>query len=168
MSVETVVYLPGDACLDDVADVMGIALGLPVTWKMEDNAEWVHVEGVEVKPSSDPVIAHIRLIGNFPLIDSRQLDFRYHFESPDGGRMIRLLSTPLWVALGQKLVEFFGGEQRYRDETVDLKYHRPRIRNNPEEDKEWDAFQKAKSLVRPLVRADIEYCRPFSAYPESF
>ena len=148
MGTNTLVYLPGDVRVSDVADVMGILAGLP--HKRGRYSE--EVDGVKVTPTISPEMCEITLSGK---MYDKQTAHRasFHFEVSDTeqragvGEGQRLLycgsDNDFWRAIGDGVARFFGGAVDFcdcDDIDTDVLYKKPRKHNNPSNDPEWGKF----------------------------
>jgi hypothetical protein len=77
-------------------------------------------------------------------------------------------STPFWIAVGKRLVQFFGGEIDYQDcDEIDVDFARPSKSlkiNDPQDDDEWDTFQRRLFRLKPLMVEDIKDADQYAAY----
>lgn len=167
MGVDCRVTLPPGARLDDVADVIGRALGcdgevLPLD---HEGAVCAIVHGVrtEVAPGQ-PMCAYAVI--DPP--DGRGDRFLYHHEWNEhapGTTGLSLASNGRGIALARRLVDFFGGwvDDSDHDDT-DVDYERPpREPIAPTDGAAWDDFQRALVAVAPLTPAEIRDCERFGA-----
>lgn len=170
MGVDCRILLPPDARIRDVADVIGILAGLNPEW--DDSIPSVSVPGATAKPSSLAECAEITIVsknGEF-LVDgetSHWLLFHWEPSEESGMHLLMPHSTAFWIALGKKLVSFFGGSIDYNDcdsKDVDYRAKKPRRRNNPTVGKPWDDFQKAMFNIKPLTEKDLEKAEKYAAY----
>ena len=166
MGVDTRIRLPGDVRVRDVADVIGILAGRKVSWGGSGKSRWVEVEGVTVESAQGvPQCANIQITPGDG-VRPDHIYVLYHFEDDEGnGRVLCPRSTPFWVAVGKRLVQFFGGTVDYQDcddVEVDFKADKPRSRNNPSDGKPWDDFQAEKAAIVPLTKEDVETCRKYT------
>jgi hypothetical protein len=176
MGIDTRIHLPANVQVGDVAKVIGILAGLPPVKTIleqcrRDDAWFVRVEGITVTGTLGvPEMASINLKGK--LIDGQEVhNVFYHFEDSDDRGDWRLLmprSTAFWIAMGRRLIDFFGGYMDYADyddERVDYESPvKPWRENAPEDGAQWQAFQERVFNVIPLTKADIKACQQFAAY----
>lgn len=158
MGTNTLVYLPGDVRVSDVADVMGILAGLP--HKQSRCAE--DVEGVKVSTTSSPQMCEITLTGKmFDGSESHRASFHFEVDAnsyrKEAGAGQRLLycgsDDKFWRMVGDGVARFFGGVVDLcdcDDVDSDATYKRPRKRNNPNSDSEWDKFWSEVRAIKPL------------------
>lgn len=174
MGVDCEIRLPEDVRIRDVADVIGILAGCEKVWSetSDKKATWVNVKCVDVSTVGMVGMAHINVSIPISTKGNDTAFVLYHFEPgtfPDGtcGRLLTPRSTGWWIAVGKRLVDFFGGtvDFNYCDEQdIDYQKPKPRWHNNPEGDEEWDDFQKAKFAVQPLTDAEVETVWEVAAY----
>lgn len=168
MGVDTRIRLPEDVRINDVAEAMGILAGLRFEKKdLNHKGEWyVHVPDAEAKPSNIPEMAYINLKGE--MVDGKTAHMAFfHYETEEPGRLVSVRCTPFWIAIGRRLVEFFGGWIDYSDcddRRRDYSRKKPRKCNNPSDGKPWQDFQEAMFSLKPITKADIEKCRQWAAY----
>lgn len=76
-----------------------------------------------------------------------------------GGRLMMPPSTNFWVAIGKRLVQFFGGSIDYNDcDDVDVNFRRrnnPRHLNSPTDRDAWYKFQNRLLKLKPLTRNEL-------------
>jgi hypothetical protein len=178
MGVDTCIYLEGDVKVQDVAEVIGIFAGLkPYRYDHDDawgnkDCWWTKVDGVEVKAG---IVSCAEIIITAPegetLVDGEESHWvLYHFEPSDKESYMRLVmprSTPFWIAVGKKLVKFFGGKMDYNDcdeKRVDYRAKKPRRVNCPQDGKEWEDFQTEMLNLKPVTVADLKAAQKYAAY----
>lgn len=171
MGVNAIIMMPADTRIKDVADVIGILAGLPARKEMLDSTAYAcQVSGVKVKPSSMAEMATIEIHGN--LIDGETNHYTtWHWE-PDcgtGERLIYPRSNPFWIAVGIRLVDFFGGSIVYNDcgDMVPNYSKKQAMTNNPTNGEPWQKFQDAKLAVKPLTQDELETANGFAAYKKA-
>src|SRR5581483_9606267 len=131
MSVDCHITLPDNVRVDNVADVIGIAAGLKPVWEYSDNGKhkWVKVRGVEARSSGvvpGMALISIRSTGHLLVDGEDQHSGYYHFEACHDGRLLSVTSTAFWIAVGHRLVDFFGGSIDYQDcDDVEVNYCQP-------------------------------------------
>lgn len=171
MGVDVRVTLAPGARLSDVADVAGIAAGLP--WHSvhlpSGNGWYVRVDGASVKGYVEiPTMAEINLAG--PMVDGQVAhSASYHFEWDQGevpgctGLMSR--ANPLWIAVGRRLVDFFGGAIDYQDcDGVDVDYAAPVAHRAAEDGEAWQLHQIAMASVLPITPDELVEAYELAAY----
>lgn len=181
MGVDCCIYLPSDARLRDIATVMGIASGAVPEKHILDNTDgaWsCHIpkEAVEIQaPDCEILVMCPNLFIRIPTPDGeKNHHVMFHSEASGTHGLYNLLmprSTPFWIAMGLKLVKFFGGWIDYNDcdsEGKDVEFKKPREWNDPEDNKEWADFQQDLMEVTPLTRKDLEDVRHLASYDVGF
>lgn len=178
MGVDCRIVLPGRVRVKDVARIIGICAGLPAT---RDNLS-VDVEGLTMEPSSllGLVEIHLTAQDGKRLIDGETYHWvLYHFEGSHGalsaGGMryeiegVRLMlppSTAFWIAVGTRLVSFFGGWLDYSDhDNVSVDYTLPERENiAPSDGEAWSSFWDQIASMKPLTKAELEAAKAHAAY----
>lgn len=161
MPTQCRITLPDSVRVDDVATLIGIYDGLskqrcPLgrnSWRCRVNH--VSVESISGIPNCARII--------WP-----RGEVIYHFEWDEPGRGLLPNSTPFWIAVGQRLVEFFGGSVIYRDDgdqTVDF-FQPWRKDCYVVDEPDWTVFQERVMKERPLEFGDILRARRFAAYDD--
>jgi hypothetical protein len=172
MGVDVRVKLPTNVKIDNVAKVMGAYAGCPTSKSFFDRDPkdgWsTKVSGVEVKTTSMPAMAEIRLTGT--LFDGETEHFCfYHFEPSEGeGRLMMPRSTAFWIALMTKVVDFFGGAMEYNDcESDGDDYVVPAKtwqENSPEDGEEWYNLQNRILNIVPVTKEEWRAANEHAAY----
>ena len=169
MGVDCNINLPGNVRVNDVADLIGIAAGLPARkHDLDYKGAWtVRVDGVKVENACVVGLVDINLSGK--MIDG-QKDHTvfYHFED-DGssGRCLLPRSTAFWIAVGRKLIDFFGGALVYQDCDGNEDYVKPANPDNincPQDGEDWQNFQQRMLDVQPITKEELLECDEFAAY----
>lgn len=171
MGVDCVATLPWRARVGDVADVIGILAGLPAEQYSisGSNGVFMRVNGVKVENCDrQPTMVTIQLDAGEggKLVDGERGHFTYwHFEGKDGPST-QPRSTPFWISVMRRTVEFFGGTLVFSDcgdMVPELTFlEQPDI--HAADGAEWDAFQLRKLAVRPITKQDMIECREVAAY----
>jgi hypothetical protein len=173
MGVDTKICLPDDVQASTVAKVIGILLGIkPTKYEHDSDAWWTEVKGATLGNCSVVGCCDINISAQEDkLIDGETNRwFLYHFEPECGGRLIMPRSTPVNIAMGEGLVNFFGGRLVYSDHGDDndsdnyYEKEKPRGRNNPDDGHEWDSFQQELLDIRSLTVDDIREADQYAAY----
>ncbi len=146
MGVDCRIILPHNVRVDDVVKVIGIAAGFKPELIHETWGSYVKVAGVKIENTSVPSMCQINFDGRFVY---------YHFEAENGkGRLLNPKSTDFWIAIGRRLVDFFGGELDYSDCDIDdVDYARKSKGNNlncPSNGKPWMSFQNRLMEIKPI------------------
>lgn len=154
MGINTFVKLPDNVRLEDVAKVIGIAVGYkPETIASRNNpaVSWTEVNGVEIKTTSVPSMVNIVFGGRH---------CSYFFEHESGGRLVYTKSTSFWIAVSKRLVDFFGGEVDFNDcDESDVDYKKKANSskiNRPSDGKAWYDFQARLLKVKPIHRDEVD------------
>ncbi len=97
----------------------------------------------------------------------------YHYEPSEiDGRLLMPPSTCWWIAVGRRLVDFFGGALDYNDcDDKDINFRRPkksRKMNAPEDGKPWYAFQERMLIVKPITEKEIQAMVKHAAYGDKW
>jgi hypothetical protein len=176
MGCDTYIKLPPDARVRDVAKVMAALAGYKKTkTDLSHGICWAtEVEGFTVSNCSFPV-GMVTIHLDLPTLDGEEHHMCwYHFEGDEkGNHTLVATSTPFWVALGLKLIKFFGGTVDYNDcegEGADVTLPRPRPTNFACDGDEWTDFQQDILDVEPVTKMDIVKAAKHAAYndPDAF
>ena len=172
MGINVKIELPSDVRLHDVAMVMGVLVGFPKELKSlgdKSGSTYLEVKGIKIYSAVVPSCACISLAslgkGNMLFINDEVM-FHYELEGRDYRGMYPR-ATPFWIAMGRRLVEFFGGRVQFNDSIGtewDLEEGRPRRRNNPSDGREWQVFQDAMFAIKPLTFKELADAEKFSPY----
>lgn len=167
MGVDCVIELPPTTRLKDVASVIGRLLGCSVVKEAlnpgDPDSWYANVKGVEIRPSCVPECAEIsvRPPGKDPC------GFLYHFEGNGGCRLLMPRSRARAIAMGNALVDFFGGTVTASDWDNKVT-HRAQTRDDigAEDGAKWSSLQQRITDVQPLTEQDIAACIPLAAYTD--
>lgn len=169
MGVNCRIILPDNVQLGNVTNVIGVLCGLkPKKRYFSPSEGWATcVPGATYKPCDSliaecaviiikaPLLPHIQEYRNAPPTPY----VRYHFEPERGGRLLMPPSTNFWVAIGKRLVQFFGGYIDYNDcDDVEMNFSRrkkPRYINSPVDGRAWYKFQNRLLKLKPLTRNEL-------------
>jgi hypothetical protein len=172
MGVNANILLPENVRVRDVACVIGVAAGLKSVRSLIDGGFYLCVPGAKVTSTSVVSMAQIMLVSDdgTTLIDGEEVHFCfYHFETDEQtGRAINPTSTPFWLAIGIKLVDFFGGHLIAQDcEESAYNYKRPPVYEKmPDDGQPYFDFQMAMEAVVPITQKDLDEVRSFAAYSD--
>jgi hypothetical protein len=169
MSVNMRIYLPATVQLRDVADVIGIVSGLTPKKELFTpmSRGWAaRVDGIEFRdyPGTPEMVEIIVAKPHraLPLVDGEHVhSITYHFEAVDpNGRACRYLapkSTAFWIAVGNRLLEFFGGVVDYNDsDLIEIdKSERAKPYNSHEDDRAFGTVQRKKMDLKPITCDEI-------------
>lgn len=166
MGANCQITLPHAVKVRDVADVIAACSGVrPGKRYLSHNGDWAaYCPGVEITPNlNEPALANITWVA--PEGDTRSV--LYHFEWSAQGRGLMPPTTPFWIAVGHRLVEFFGGSIDYNDcEGAGPDFSLPHRDDCWVEDgPEWIAFQERKLAVAPLLPWELELAETTAAPP---
>ncbi len=167
MSINIRLSLPPNVSVRNVAAVIGVLLGARARkTDLGEGAYVADVAGVEVRSSAAgmPECADINVI---PPGAGHYRRFLYHFELPDGRRLLMPTSTAENVALAKALVDFFGGRLSYADHDETPDYVVPDKgdeENHPTDGEPWHRLQDRILALSPLTKKDVSACRAFAAY----
>ncbi len=163
MGVDIRCVLPGNVRVDDVAKVIGIAVGLKPEYRKfnmgNSDGGATYVDGITVNAAGSVDTVQINFDGRYAL---------YFFE-PDiaiGKRLFYPKSTPFWIAACKRLVDFFGGTIDYNDCDEKAVDYRVKAKSNsencPSDDEPWETFQQ-RLLTVPRIHKS-EMVNPKAAY----
>jgi len=161
MGVNCKIYLPPYVQVSNVAKIIGICAGYP---KKINSNFGLDVKGITIKSTSMIEMASI-------ILDNGH-HCSYHFESQhkDGCPLLYPTSTSTWIAIGNKLVDFFGGEinpNDCSDDDIRLLPWKEKFEVSPEDDKEWKYFYNEMNKIEPLTKAEVKQYKDISGYPEA-
>ncbi len=163
MGIDCRIILPGNVRIRDVSDVMGAAAGLrPEQYQIDGKGIFMRVPGVVV---SGYGTQGLETCARITFLDHEVM---YHFEYRGGCRLLIPRSTPFWLAIGYRLVEFFGGELIAMDCDDKVVFSRPARDdswNHAEDGEPWARLQKRKLEVRPLDAEELDTAKSLAAYP---
>ena len=172
MGVDCIITLPSYTRVRDVAEVIGVAMGMPHELRKfserDDSGSYCHVEGVRVHPTSEATLAEIKVDG--VAVDGNEIreSFWYHFEfDATGQRGIMLRSTALAIVLGRRLVNFLGGMVDYNDsDNTDVDYYcSPQYPDGlPKDGEEWNEYQRKINDVLPLSKEELQEAHEWATY----
>jgi len=171
MGVDATVQLPPYSKIIHVADVVGKLCGCESELKPLGGSDAVfsNVQGVSYKPSTIAELAQI-VVENPSLFDVPVLSVWYHFENDDdGNRCLRQRSFPRWIALFQRLADFFGGLVEYKDSNEGIDYRvpfKPLDEVAPATGKPWDTFQRRIHNLPPVSEEEVAACARLAAYQD--
>lgn len=169
-TIDCNILLPNDVRVRDVAKAIGILMGgQAIREPFHHGRGWsALVPGVQVKPSPMPECVEIYI--NFKAQDDLEhwLLFHYEVSGSQGKRLLSPPSTPLWCAVGDALVNFFGGHVDYNDaddETTGPQKTVARVqRNDPSDDPEWGVLQERLMNLGALTAKDIRAHKAVAAW----
>jgi len=168
MGANAIIYLPHNARVTDVANVIGLLSGLPLTRRSDNGWTYVTVPGVDVNATTILGLAEIIIKGN--LIDGQTMHHVFfHYEDTTHAEYSKILmpsSTPYWLAVGKGLIEFFGGKLVFNDclSEEGIVSPKPRPHYDQENNDQYEAFKKELFGVRALTTFDLLQMRQYAAY----
>lgn len=165
-------YLPNDVRPDDLVEAIAFLCGAKrEIGTLQGGGVYASVNYAEVStsPNKDPngrkvFVTPTHAMGFYIIhIAPTTCDGIWHmgdlFMYPQADRANRFLLyagvSEFWHEIERALVDFFGGEIDYNDcDSVDVDYKRrkPRKSNCPEDNEEWDAFQRGMLNLPTLFR----------------
>ena len=165
MGVNTRITLEPRAGYENVATVVAILLGCKPTLETlgGDYGLVCHVVGLEIKPSGSLGLIDIQITP--PYGENRSLF--YHFEfGREGKRGLLPRSSAINIALGVRLVEFFGGGVDFHDsDDVDCDFNSEGLSFcNAEDGAEWGTLQQALFDLRPITMSEALQYEKFASY----
>jgi hypothetical protein len=183
MGVNITAEFVGGTRVDDVADAIGILLGLPKLPKQKEslsgngNGWYVEVKGVKVKASNAvPTMLYIEIdltrTENEVAAALREQEgdvyqMSYHLESGKLGEShIIPKSSAEKIALARALVGFFGGWIDYNDsDSRAVNFRAPRHPQlHATNGKRWQQFEQSMWDLRPLSKKDVAKVAKWAAY----
>lgn len=165
MGVDTRIKLSPKARLTDVATVAAILLGCKPTLEPLNgtSSHRCRVKGLETKSSVVETCADIVIHPEYG--EARHLLYHFEFDD-DGSRGILLRAYAVNIALGVRLVEFFGGEVDFNDSDDSERDFTAKGLPfcNASDGKEWDTLQKAQYELRPITVSEANQYTKHAAY----
>lgn len=186
MGVDSKIYLKNHASVEKVYDVMAVILGAEKTFKGEDDVDFKeessptntwrikvnHSNGDQLEYKA-PTYFDIRVNDNcgntFSSLFFYDLDDDKYAQN--GEKALNPRASATWIAIGKKLVEFFGGKLMYADceDGNDPKnwlinekgLYSPEINHC---DDRWYNYHNALSKIKPLTAEDILENKDVCAY----
>lgn len=139
MSTDCKVYLPANVRLNHVVEVIGVAVGCPVTkTPIGMDSYYVRVEGIGMENTIVPEMVQIRF-------GDRHCSYFFEGENDHVGPMISMKSTDFWIAVASRLVNFFGGHVDFNDcDEFDYDYQaaaKSNLSNRPTDGDDWKNLQ---------------------------
>lgn len=170
MGVDCRIHLPESVTLYNVAKVIGAVTGCPmkkVPLTGPADPRWYVEVPTVTETTSVPGMACLRIL--HPTVDGEPNHFVfYHFECDTGGRLLMPRSTAFWIAVGCRLVSFFGGHIDFQDcddEDRDLEFpDLGRQMNSPQDGHAWQQFQERVFALKPITEDDWRACDRFAAH----
>lgn len=152
MVISAYIELPDNVQLRHVAEVVGRLMG---------------GAAVTTRSTCSPEMAEIVWKGG-TLKGWEEGVLYYHFEgtTPELRRWMMPSSRAVWVAMGTRLVDFFGGRLTYREDQPGGVYELPAKRdeaNCPEDDRAWEILQQRIMDEPPLTAKEIRVCKDLAA-----
>ena len=175
MSANARIYLPHDARIKEVAYVIALSSGLTFSRRTDKNGTHTYIPGLRIETLDG--LDMIEEIVASPMISIKSIDghtqhsVMYFFESSEYADYSRALypkSTPYWLAIGKRLITFFGGMLIYRDDKDSEKivFPKPSTRQyNPEDDDQYSEHELRYFKLSVLSEIEIEAMRKYAAYP---
>ena len=181
MGVDCNIYLnAGNATAENVARVIAILAGNETTVKpLLGTCHWsTEVSGYKFKGSEHtPTIADLSFdhhVGEHTGYDGPDANVQHsvfiHLESGVRNRKCMMpRATAFWLAMGRRLVRFFGGELFYQDcekswgDVPDYK-SRARFSQIGEDDETFQKIQNAMMRLKPITRKEMAEMEEFAAY----
>lgn len=154
MGIDTVISLPANVRVRDVASVLGRLLGCKAKQvRLNAGTSYTEVSGVTVNQSA----AGLESCADIECVNvSATRRFLYHFEGPGGRRSIILhgqSNRNMWLA--QRLVDFFGGKVDFNDsDRIEVDYEvadKSDAHNHAEDGQDWADLQHRILHLQPLV-----------------
>ena len=164
MGVDTRIQLKPQTQLRNVADVIGVLLGcIPRLEPLGGtNSKSCRVAGVKVASSTVETCADILIVPEH----GETRNILYHFESEDGCRGLLLRCYAENIALGVRLVEFFGGSIDYNDsDESDCDFTAKGLPfASADAGQSWDQLQEAIHSLRPLTYSEVVGYKKHATY----
>lgn len=175
MGVDCNIVLPHNVQVRYVAKVIAKLAGAPSRMVplggSHPGSKYVEVEGLKVEGVLEiPEMNRISVT-----LPDGVVSVQYHQEVGAkwaGCKLMMPRSTAFWLAMGRRLIEFFGGGLVYSDHDFDGKTFNETVppksndENGPEDGVPWQSFQDRVHAIQPLTRAEVRAMRRHAAYDE--
>lgn len=183
MGVDSNIYLPSDIGDRHLADAMGIFAGLPKKLVQYNNHMACEVEGAQTKPTFTPSMGQIILrapLGQVLVDGEDSHEVNFHWGSRFKKQIWILISprsTPFWIAVGRRLVDWFGGYLVFSDCAEDSgsnlykgKRSHPVDENGflPHGDDAWIEYHTAASKLTQVTEQELRAAWKMASYREQF
>jgi len=168
MGVNCKIMLPNNVTLSDVAKLLAMLSGQQPRKESLQGGSWsIRVDTICYRTHNfSPTCVDIEWIQPDRGIDTHYLEgglrsVMFHLE-PDHGshRLMIPPSTAWWLAVGKRLVDFFGGELDYNDcDIPDVDYRKRKKsnqENSPENNPEWEVFQTRMYNTKPITKKEVK------------
>lgn len=157
MSVSAIIHLPHEVKVRDVADAMGVLAGLPIIQKKINHYSFKQTEGVYFSGHvyAVPQCVFIDLFGE--MVDGsswHRAVYSFEPEDEENSKSLKVNSTPFWLAVGHRLIQFFGGRMVCQDWGSS-----PKIFRYPTPTSQGDIFS-----LDPISAIELDNMAPFAAY----
>lgn len=175
MGVDCNIVLPHNVQVQYVAKVIAKLAGAPSRMvplgSSHPNSKYVKIDGLKVEGVVEvPELNRISVS-----LPDGTLSVQYHQEVSArwaGCKLMLPRSTAFWLAMGRRLIEFFGGGLVYSDHDFDGKTFNETVppksndENGPEDGDPWQSLQDRVHAIQPLTRAEIRAMRRYAAYED--
>jgi len=173
MGTDCQILLPSDVQVRDVADIIGACLGQPKTKRpfSSGNGWAADVDGVGV--SSFRKDSGLASCAQITVKDKMYVMF--HFEAshysgvPRGAKLLMPRATAQWIAIGKRLVDFFGGDLFWNDcadndkPDYSVRWKSP-SKVSPDGNKPWQDLQERIMAIEPITKAELAEAQTHAAY----
>jgi hypothetical protein len=168
MGVDTRISLPSNVRVRDVAKVMAASLGCKVTRRIIPRSSGIFAECEDVKIDSASMAELCNIELHNCTVGSESQWFLFHWELSGGKKGMLPRSTAINIAIGMRLIKFFGGSIDFQDcDSTQIDYiadEKSNDENCPTDGREWDNLQKRILAIEPITDTEIQECEKFAAY----
>lgn len=175
MGVDCKILLPARARVRDVATALAMCVDVPATLEpLSGGSVYCRVDGITYSaPIPDTPMwtdiklptARVKSTLFKKLLKEHGCTIGYDFEGPQGRRLISGRSYALRLALGKRLVEFFGGILIPCDTNNKILLQvKERSDIDATSGKPWDRFQRRMFAITPLTIAELKEADNYAAY----
>jgi hypothetical protein len=168
MGVDTRISLPSNVRVRDVAKVMAASLGCKVTRFAIPRSDGIFTECKDILIQSSSTAGLCDIEFHNCTVGPESQWFLFHWEFTGGRKGMLPRSTAINIAIGMRLVKFFGGSIDFQDcDSIQIDYiagEKSNDENCPTDGREWDNLQKRILAIEPITDTEIQECEKFAAY----
>lgn len=167
MGVDTQIYLPAYAGVDEITRAIGILVGLPKEQKHLDNSKMYYVNVPDIECQNNPsVVGLVDIKFKSPLFGDHQVLLHLDLTGIHAGeKLLMPRATSFWIALGTRLIQFFGGSLDYNDcDVIETNLIIRKRAVDFDNDNQWWKFQQALWNLNPMTMAEVDEMKKHASY----